>query len=172
MKHTTDRRLQALRERYGNGDLDRRTFLGLAAALAATTGLTARWVGPALAAVTEVRFDGWGGVVQEAIDKYALQPYTKKTGVKVVQGTFGDESEIITKVKTASPGDYQIIHSSGVEYYKRYADGGFLTEIDEANIPNLKLVMPAMIDHSARSRRSCPALPTIMAPPASPTIPR
>jgi spermidine/putrescine transport system substrate-binding protein len=146
MKHTTERRLQALRERYGNGDLDRRTFLGLAAALAATTGLTARWVGPALAGVTEVRFDGWGGVVQEAIDKYALQPYTKKTGVKVVQGTFGDESEIITKVKTASPGDYQIIHSSGVEYYKRYADGGFLTEIDEANIPNLKLVMPAMIE--------------------------
>jgi len=63
-----------------------------------------------------------------------------------VQGTFGDESEIITKVKTASPGDYQIIHSSGVEYYKRYADGGFLSEINEANIPNLKLVMPAMIE--------------------------
>jgi spermidine/putrescine transport system substrate-binding protein len=146
MKHITDRRLQALRERYGNGDLDRRTFLGLAAALAATTGLGARWIGPALAAVTEVRFDGWGGVVQEAIDKYALQPFTKKTGVKVVQGTFGDESEIITKVKTSSPGDYQIIHSSGVEYYKRYADGGFLTEINEANIPNLKLVMPAMIE--------------------------
>jgi spermidine/putrescine transport system substrate-binding protein len=146
MKHITDRRLAALRERYGNGDLDRRTFLGLAAALAATAGLGARWIGPALAAVTEVRFDGWGGVVQEAIDKYAFQPYTKKSGVKVVQGTFGDESEIITKVKTANPGDFQIIHSSGVEYYKRYADGGFLTEINEANIPNLKLVMPAMIE--------------------------
>ena len=105
--------LAALRERQGNGDLDRRTFLGLAAALAATAGLQARWIGPALAAVTEVRFDGWGGVVQEAIDKYAFQPYTKKSGVKVVQGTFGDESEIITKVKTANPGDFQIIHSSG-----------------------------------------------------------
>ena len=78
MKHITDRRLQALRERYGNGDLDRRTFLGLAAALAATAGLGARWIGPALAAVTEVRFDGWGGVVQEAIDKYALQPFTEE----------------------------------------------------------------------------------------------
>ena len=35
MKHITDTRLAALRERHGNGDLDRRTFLGLAAALAA-----------------------------------------------------------------------------------------------------------------------------------------
>ena len=71
--------------------------------------------GAALAAVTEVRFDGWGGVVQEAIDKYAFQPYTAKTGIKVVQGTFGDENEIITKIKTSKPGDFQIIHSSGVE---------------------------------------------------------
>ena len=61
----------------------------------------ARWIGPALAAVTEVRFDGWGGVVQEAIDN-THQPYTKKSRVKVVRGTFGDESEIITKVKTAN----------------------------------------------------------------------
>jgi spermidine/putrescine transport system substrate-binding protein len=64
----------------------------------------------------------------------------------VTQGTFGDESEIITKVKTATPGEYQIIHSSGVEYYKRYVDGGYNSEINEANIPNMKFVMQAMID--------------------------
>lgn len=145
MKLSRTKRLERLTERYMNGGMDRRTFLGLAAAAAATAGVGTRWTGQALAAVSEVRFDGWGGVVQEAIDKYAFQPYTAKTGIKVTQGTFGDESEIITKVKTASPGEYQIIHSSGVEYYKRYVDGGFNSEIDEAKIPNMKLVMEAMI---------------------------
>ena len=145
MKMSRTKRLERLTERYMNGGMDRRTFLGLAAAAAAAAGVGTRWTGQALAAVSEVRFDGWGGVVQEAIDKYAFQPYTAKTGIKVVQGTFGDESEIITKVKTASPGEYQIIHSSGVEYYKRYVDGGFNSEIDESKIPNMKLVMEAMI---------------------------
>ena len=62
--------------------------------------------------------------MQEAIDKYAFQPYTAKTGIKVVQGTFGDEDEIITKIKTSKPGDFQIIHSSGVNYYIKYVNGG------------------------------------------------
>jgi spermidine/putrescine transport system substrate-binding protein len=146
MKLTQTKRLERLTERYQNGGMDRRTFLGLTAAAAASAGLVTRWSAPALAAVTEVRFDGWGGVVQEAIDKYAFQPYTAKTGLKVVQGTFGDENEIITKIKTANPGDFQIVHSSGVEYYKKYVDGGWVSEINEANIPNMANVMTAMIE--------------------------
>ncbi|MCA0433673.1 MAG: extracellular solute-binding protein [Proteobacteria bacterium] len=146
MKMTTTKRLERLTDRYQNGGVSRRSFLGLAAAAAASAGIGLRWAPQALAAVSEVRFDGWGGVVQEAIDKYALQPYTAKTGIKVTQGTFGDESEILTKVKTAAPGEFQVIHSSGVEYYKRYADGGLLTKINEANIPNMANVMPAMIE--------------------------
>lgn len=146
MKIDTTKRLERLTARYMNGGMDRRTFLGLAAAAAASAGIGMRWTPQALAAVTEVRFDGWGGVVQEAIDKYAFQPYTAKTGIKVVQGTFGDESEILTRVKTSTPGEFQIIHSSGVEYYKRYVDGGLTSEINEANIPNMQYVMPAMIE--------------------------
>jgi spermidine/putrescine transport system substrate-binding protein len=146
MKLSQDKRLERLMARYQDGKIDRRTFLGLTAAAAASMGVMTRWSGSALAAVTEVRFDGWGGVVQEAIDKYAFQPFTKATGMKVVQGTFGDENEIITKIKTANPGDFQIIHSSGVEYYKKYVDGGWTSEINEANIPNLANVMTAMIE--------------------------
>jgi spermidine/putrescine transport system substrate-binding protein len=146
-------------ERYRNGGMDRRTFLGLTAAAAASAGLATRWSGPALAGVTEVRFDGWGGVVQEAIDKYAFQPYTKKTGLKVVQGTFGDENEIITKIKTASPGDFQIVHSSGVEYYKKYVDGGWVSEIDEAKIPNMANVMTAMIEPFRKMTPKLSAVP-------------
>lgn len=103
MTLSNTKRLERLNERYGNGDIGRRTFLTLTAAAAASTGLSMPWMGRALAAAKEVRFDGWGGVVQEAMDKLAFQPYTAKSGVGVVQGTFGDENEIITKIKTAKP---------------------------------------------------------------------
>jgi len=159
MKLSRTRMLERLHERYLNGGIDRRGFLGLVAAGAAAAGLSTRWSRAALAAVTELRFDGWGGVVQEAIDKYAFQPYTAKTGVKVVQGTFGDESEIITKVKTSNPGDFQIIHSSGVEYYKRYVDGGWVSELNEANIPNMANVMPAMIEPFRKMTPKLSAVP-------------
>lgn len=146
MKMSNTTRLERLGERYQNGDISRRTFLTLTAAAAASTGLSMPWMGRALAAATEVRFDGWGGVVQEAIDKYAFQPYTAKTGIKVVQGTFGDEDEIITKIKTSKPGDYQVVHSSGVNYYIKYVNAGVNTEINEANIPNMKNVLEPMIE--------------------------
>jgi spermidine/putrescine transport system substrate-binding protein len=146
MTMSTTRRLERLLERYGNGGIDRRTFLALAGTAAAAAGVMTRWSGAALAAAGEVRFDGWGGVVQEALHKNAFEPYTKKTGIKVVEGTFGDENEIVTKVKTANPGDYQVIHSSGIEYYKRYVDLGVTSELDESRIPNLKLVMPALME--------------------------
>jgi spermidine/putrescine transport system substrate-binding protein len=146
MKMSSTRRLERLQEAYGNGAIDRRTFLGLTAAAAASMGVMTSWGRSALAAGKEIRFDGWGGVVQEAIDKYAFQPYTAKTGNKVVQGTFDDENVVITKLKAATPGqDFQIVHSSGVEYYKKYVDNGWVSEINEANIPNLANVMTAMI---------------------------
>jgi len=146
MKLSQTKRLERLSERYGNGGLSRREFLSLTAAAAAAAGVSMPWVGRALAAVSEVRFDGWGGVVQEAIDKLAFQPYTAKSGIKVTQGTFGDENEIITKIKTAKEGDYQIVHSSGVNYYIKYVQGGYNSEINEANIPNMANVLQAMIE--------------------------
>ncbi len=145
MKLSNTKRLERLHERYANGDLDRRKFLTLTAAAATTAGLSLPWAGPALAAATEVRFDGWGGVVQEAIDKYAFQTYTAKTGLKVVQGTFGDENEIITKIKTSNLGDFQVVHSSGVNYYIKYVNAGMTSELNEANIPNLANVLQPMI---------------------------
>ncbi len=146
MKMSTTTRLERLSERHANGDISRRNFLTLTAAAAAATGLSMPWMGRALAAATEVRFDGWGGVVQEAIDKYAFQPYTQKTSIKVVQGTFGDEDEVITKIKTSKPGDFQVIHSSGVNYYIKYVNAGFNSEINEANIPNMANVLVPMIE--------------------------
>lgn len=147
MKLSLTRKLERLTEAHGNGDLDRRQFLTLTAAAATAGGLYLPWSGRALAQdIKEVRFDGWGGTVQEAIDRLAFQPYTAKTGIKVVQGTFGDENEVITKIKTSRPGDFQVIHSSGVNYYIKYVNGGYNSELNEDNIPNMRNVATAMIE--------------------------
>jgi spermidine/putrescine transport system substrate-binding protein len=143
---SSTRRLERLKEIYGNGGIGRRRFLGLTAATAATMGVTLSWGRKALADAKEVRFDGWGGVVQDALHKYAFEPYMAKSGNKVVEGSFDDEDVLITKIKSANPGDYQIVHSSGIEYYKKYVDLGWTSEINEANIPNLANVLPAMLD--------------------------
>ena len=159
MKLSSTRRLERLQERYVNGDLSRRAFLTLTAAAAASTGLSMPWMGRALAAAKEVRFDGWGGVVQEAIDKYAFQPFTAKSGVGVVQGTYGDENELITKIKTSRPGDFQIVHSSGVDYYIKYVNSGLNSEINEANIPNLANVLQPMIEPFRKLTPKLSAIP-------------
>ena len=146
MKIDTTKRLERLLEQFRGGEIDRRSFLALTAATAAAAGVSTGWSRRALAAAGEIHFDGWGGVVQEALHNHAFIPYTQKTSVKVVEGTFGDEIDILTKVKASNPGDYNVIHSSGVDWYKRYVDLGWNSELNEANIPNLKLVMTGLID--------------------------
>ena len=78
------RRYERLRERFQNGDISRRNFFGLLGAAGAAYGLQMPFARQAFAAgdVSQVRFDGWGGVVSEAFRKYAFDPYTAKTGVK------------------------------------------------------------------------------------------
>ncbi len=144
MDNTT--RYQRLLERYRNGDIDRRTFLGLLGAAGITAGLAG---GPmpgltrhALAAKPEqVRFDGWGGIVSEAFRQYAFEPYTEKTGIEVVDGTFGGADQYLSRVKAAQPGEFNIAHLSGVFDYERYHNLGLSTTLNEDNIPNLQNVI-------------------------------
>ena len=124
MDNTT--RYQKLLDRYRNGDIDRRSFLTLVGAASLGVGLTG---GPlkslqrhALAAKPDsVRFDGWGGVVSEAFRKHAFDPYTEKTGIEVIDGTFASGDEYLNRVKAGQPGEYNIFHASGVFDYARYA---------------------------------------------------
>ncbi|SMF46271.1 spermidine/putrescine transport system substrate-binding protein [Tistlia consotensis] len=150
MKMDSTRRYEVLRERVGNGNVDRRSFMrllgfaGLAAGVSGgvMTGLSRR----ALAGGTEIYFEGWGGVVSEALRKYAFDPYEKKTGNTVVDSTFGGEAEVLTKVRAAgSAKGHNVLHSSGVDWYKRWVDAGYGTKLNEANIPNLANVMAAII---------------------------
>ncbi|MDX1605427.1 MAG: extracellular solute-binding protein [Candidatus Competibacterales bacterium] len=138
-------RLELLLERYRDGRISRRTFLGLLAAAGASAGLAGGPFGRrALASVEQVRFDGWGGVVSEAFREYAFQPYEQATGIEVVDGTFGGADQYLSRVKAAQPGEYNIAHLSGVFDYARYHNLGYSTTLNEDNIPNLQYVITAL----------------------------
>jgi len=145
------KRYERLLERYRNGDMDRRSFLRLLGASGVAAGLAG---GPfamlsreAMAAKPEqVRFDGWGGVVSEAFRKHAFEPYTAKTGINVVDGTFGGADEYISRIKASQAGEYNIAHLSGVFDYVRYHGLGFTSVLTESNIPNLANVIAALQD--------------------------
>ena len=150
MKMDSTKRYENLQERMGNGDIDRRSFLallgcsGIVAGVGGSvmTGLSRH----AMAAATELHFEGWGGVVSEALRKFAFSPYEAKSGNKVIDATFGGEEEVLTKIKAAGNTDgHNILHSSGVNWYKRWVDAGYGSELDEAKIPNLVNVMDAII---------------------------
>ena len=136
-------------EAYQDGKLSRRHFLkaiGLAGAAAGLMGGPFGGISNALAAQS-IRFDGWGGVVSEAFRKYAFDPFTKATGVKVIDGEFGDMDTYLTRVKASFPpgGEFNLAHLSGVFDYARYVKLGYGVELDEAKIPNLANVMTAMM---------------------------
>ncbi|MCP4687956.1 MAG: extracellular solute-binding protein [Desulfobacterales bacterium] len=150
MTKEMEKSLDAVHERYRAGDVSRRDFLrylGLAGAAVGLMGGPFGMVREALAAQS-IRFDGWGGTVSEAFSKYAFEPFTKSTGIKVVEGEFGNADSYLTRVKASFPpgGEFNLAHLSGVFDYKRYVDLGFDVALDESKIPNLKTVMPSIME--------------------------
>ena len=141
------KRYERLRERYRNGDLDRRTFLGLIGAAGAAFGLSTPFAGMARAqGVSQVRFDGWGGVVSEAFRQHAFDPYTEATGISVVDGTFAGADEYLAQVRASQEGEYNIAHLSGVFDYARYVGFDLDVPLNSDNIPNMQYVMPRLIE--------------------------
>ena len=149
MKFGSDKKYERLLEAVGNGDVSRRQLMQMLTVAAAAVGVTGGPFGKltreALAAVEQVRFDGWGGIVSEAFHNFAFPPFTEKTGIKVVEGEFGDTDEFLTQVKASQPGEYNIFLVSGVYDYARFNKAGFGSWINEANIPNLANVLPATL---------------------------
>lgn len=139
------KRYERLLDRYRNGDLDRRNFLGLIGAAGLAYGVQTPFAKFAQAQdVKQVRFDGWGGVVSEAFRTYAFDPYTAETGITVVDGTFAGGDEYLAQVRSSQEGEYNIAHLSGVFDYARYANFGLTVELNLDNIPNMSLVMDAL----------------------------
>jgi spermidine/putrescine transport system substrate-binding protein len=126
--------------------LSRRHFIKYLGLAGACHGLMGSPFGNAVReawAAKSIRFDGWGGSVSEAFRKHAFKPFTKATGIEVIDGEFGDMNSYLTRVKASYPpgGEFNIAHLSAVFDYARYADLGFASVLDESKIPNLKNVM-------------------------------
>ena len=119
MKKIDDtKRYEKLHERMGNGDVDRRTFMQLLGYAGVAAGVSGSFMtamsSSVMAAGKELYFEGWGGVVSEALRKNAFAPYEAATGNKVIDSAFGGENEVLTKVKAAGSTDgHNILHSSG-----------------------------------------------------------
>lgn len=150
MAIVTKEKLDRVYDAYKNGRLSRRHFLkylGLAGASVGLTGLPFTNAVKTAWAAKSIRFDGWGGSVSEAFRKHAFEPFTKATGIEVIDGEFGDMNSYLTRVKASYPpgGEFNIAHLSAVFDYARYAELGFASVLDESKIPNLKNVMNAMI---------------------------
>lgn len=146
MTYSDPKHLAGLRDRFHRGRIDRRTFLsGLAAGCAAAGLVSVRGARKAYAQVTELRFDTWGGTVSEAFRLHAFPGFTSKTGINVVEGTLSDSHEYFARVKASAPGEYHMFHGSGHFDYNRYVQNGLSVQLDEANIPNLSLVMDKLV---------------------------
>jgi spermidine/putrescine transport system substrate-binding protein len=143
-------RLDNVYEAYQKGEVSRRDFvryLGIAGAAVGLMGGPFGYLAGSAQAAQSIRFDGWGGVVSEAFRKYAFDPFTKDTGIRVIDGEFGDADTYLTRVKASFPpgGEFNLAHLSGVFDYARYVDLGLDVVLDESKIPNLKNVMTAIM---------------------------
>jgi spermidine/putrescine transport system substrate-binding protein len=150
MSTAIEKQLENARKRYLNGEMTRRDFvrfIGLAGAAAGLVGGPFGFLAQRAQAAKSIRFDGWGGVVSEAFRKYAFDPFTKATGVEVVDAEFGDMDTYLTRVKASFPpgGEFNLAHLSGVFDYARYVGLGYDVVLEESAIPNLQNVMAAMM---------------------------
>ena len=149
MSKDLGKKIDTVFERYKNGDLSRRDFLKFLSITGAAVGLAGGPFGGLASnawAAKSIRFDGWGGTTSEAFRKYAFEPFTKATGVKVIDGEFGDMDTYLTRVKASFPpgGEFNLAHLSGLFDYARYVGLDLQVALDESKIPNLKNAMSAM----------------------------
>ncbi len=150
MKKDLERRLDDVHEGYKEGTVSRRDFvkfLGIAGVAAGVVGGPFGLVQKALAAKS-ITCHSWGGSTSEALRKFAFDPFTRKTGIEVVDAAFTGMDAFLTQVKASYPpgGEFNIAHLSAVYDYARYTELGFGVVLDESKIPNLGKVMPKMTE--------------------------
>ncbi len=143
--------LDRLHESYQAGDISRRDFvkvLGIAGASLGILGGPFGMVNQVFSGSKSITCHSWGGTVSEALRKYAFDPFTKASGIEVIDAAFTGMDAFLTQVKASYPpgGEFNIAHLSAVYDYARYTDLGFGVVLDESKIPNLKNVMTKMTE--------------------------
>ena len=106
MTTVTKEKLDRVYDAYKSGQLSRRHFLKYLALAGASLGLVGSPFANAVTnafAANSIRFDGWGGSTSEAFRKYAFEPFTEATGIKVIDGEFGDMNSYLTQSQGLLP---------------------------------------------------------------------
>jgi len=151
MKKDVEKKLDDVYENYKEGNISRRDFvkfLGIAGASMGLMGGPFGLVNNALAGKKSITCHSWGGSVSDALREFAFDPFTKTSGIEVIDAAFTGMDAFLTQVKASFPpgGEFNIAHLSAVYDYARYTDLGFGVVLDETKIPNLTNVMTKMTD--------------------------
>ena len=117
--------------------LSRRLFMSLLGSAAALSGFR-----PAAAAEGELKVLNWQGYGTD--EKWALEIFEKKTGLKVVHDYFNSEQEMLTKLRT-SPGTYDVVLMNNI-YVMDAVNEGLVQPIDTGKITNFNDLTPALRD--------------------------
>jgi spermidine/putrescine transport system substrate-binding protein len=151
MAKDLEKRLDDVYDAYRNKEISRRDFvkfIGISGAALGIVGGPFGLIQNAFAGKNAITCHSWGGSTSEALRQFAFDPFTKATGVKVVDAAFTGMAAFLTQVKASYPpgGEFNIAHLSAVYDYARYTDLGFGVVLDESKIPNLNNVMAKMTD--------------------------
>ena len=112
-------------------------------ALAAMGGAAAlSLAGQRARAAGEIKVLNWQGYGTD--EKWALEMFEKKTGIKVVHDYFNSEQEMLTKLRT-SPGTYDVVLMNNI-YVMEAANEGLIQAIDTSKISNFADLAPALRD--------------------------
>jgi spermidine/putrescine transport system substrate-binding protein len=140
-----------LLERRGNGDISRRGFLGGIGRLALACGVVAptvtRFAREASAGQT-IRYDGFGGYSQEAFDRLVLKPFTQKTGIAVVQGSYANPDAMLAQIQAEGYDKYNFFSAAQELTPIQIARRGWNAELDESKIPRLKDLIPFVVERN------------------------
>ncbi len=153
-----------LRERHGNGDIDRRGFLQAIAGAALAAGLAS----PLLTACSggssqpAVRFDGFGGVVQASLADNLFKPFTAATGIRVDQGSFANSDELLTRIAAEGREGFGYWECGSEFDAQRFDQRNLLMPIEAAKIPRLVGLLPKAVDSYRLDARLLRGVPLTM----------
>ncbi|WP_188909239.1 ABC transporter substrate-binding protein [Aureimonas endophytica] len=113
--------------------------MGVGALAASGLGTLVR---PARAAgtVTVLNWQGYG-----TDEKWAIEAFTKKTGIEVINDYYNAESEMLTKIRT-NPGTYDVVVVNSARTQQALAED-LLEAVDFSTIPNADGLLAKLKDH-------------------------
>ena len=140
---------ERLREKFGNGAIDRRTFVGRIGRMALGAGVVGSGMTSLVrlaSAAPTIRYDGYGGVSQASFSKHVLQPFAARTGTTVNQGSYGVPQELISKIQADGLSAYNFCNCSDQATVLRLIRLGYGAELDESKIPRLTDLIPRAVE--------------------------